>query len=413
MNDYKQFFRQYPIFFKYFLGDFVGKVADQYFNILLPFLIFTFTQDTLLLGLCLGLNAIGRIIMLPIGGVITDRFQPQKFLFLNNIVQAIGLAIILLLGSSINIYSVAIIALVFGLSDGLSLPAGIAVIPKMIQKQDLLRANSLVQGLEQLTGMIGVLIAGFVIAKIGINAGVIGGLILYIIAAISYSLILNIKLPQSDTKLNWIDDIKAGFLEVKRNSVIKTTLLFSITSNIFVNGCLTIGLLLLFKNKFGVGADFYSWIGVFFAIGFLIGLPLVSRIKKVAFPGKFILLFSFIYFLVFLLLATLPNIWLIFATLTLTGIVVAFDAAINTTWVQLSTSSTIMGRIASFQVFAAIAVDPIGQALASFFGQYNVEWIFYISGFGYLLAAILNYIFNPTMRKRFDLEFDKSAKLQS
>lgn len=410
MNDYKQFFKQYPIFLKYFLGDFVGKVADQYFNILLPFLIFTFTQDPLLLGLCLGLNAIGRIVMLPIGGVITDRFQPQKFLFFNNIIQAIGLIIILWLGSNINIYSTGLIALVFGFSDGLSLPAGIAVIPKMIQKQDLLKANSLVQGLEQLTGMVGVLLAGFIIARLGINTGVIGGLILYIIAAISYSLILNIKLPQSDTKLNWLDDIKAGFVEVKNNDVIKTTLLFSMTSNIFVNGCLTIGLLLLFKNKFGVGADYYSWIGVFFAIGFLIGLPLVSRIKKVAFPGRLILLFSSIYALVFILLGTLPNIWMIFGTLTLTGIVVAFDSAINTTWVQLSTSSNIMGRIASFQVFAAIAVDPIGQAMASFFGQYNITWIFFISAIGYLAAAILNYLFNPTMRQRFDLEFGKSIK---
>jgi MFS family permease len=345
--------------------------------------------------------------MLPIGRVITDRFQPQKFLFLNNTIQSIGLVIILWLGSSVNRYSVGIISLIFGLVDGLSLPAGIAVIPKMIQKQDLLKANSLVQGLEQLTGMVGVLIAGFVIAKLGINAGVVVGLILYIIASISYSLILNIKLPQSDTKLNWIQDIKAGFTEVKQNAVIKTTLFFSITSNIFVNGCLTIGLLLLFKNKFGVGADYYSWIGVFFALGFLIGLPLVSRIKKVAFPGRLILLFSSLYSVVFILLGTLPNIWMIFATLTLTGIVVAFDSAINTTWVQLSTSTAVIGRIASFQVFAAIAVDPIGQAMASFLGQYNIEWIFYVSAIGYLGAAILNYLFNPTMRKRFDLDFDK------
>jgi MFS family permease len=135
MNDYKQLFKQYPIFFKYFLGDFVGKLADQYFNILLPFLIFTFTQDPLLLGVCLGLNAIGRIVMLPIGGVITDRYQPQKFLFLNNIIQAIGLIVILLLAAKLNIYSVGLVALIFGLADGLSLPAGIAVIPKLIKRR--------------------------------------------------------------------------------------------------------------------------------------------------------------------------------------------------------------------------------------------------------------------------------------
>jgi MFS family permease len=255
--------------------------------------------------------------------------------------------------------------------------------------------------------MIGVLLAGFVIARFGVSFGLVGGIILYSISAISYSFILNVRLPQSDTKLNWFQDIKAGFSEVRRNAVIKTTLLFSITSNIFVNGCLTIGLLLLFKNKFGVGADYYSWIGVFFALGFLIGLPLVSRIKKVAFPGRLILLFSSLYSVVFILLGTLPNIWFIFATLTLTGIVVAFDSAINTTWVQLSTSTAVIGRIASFQVFAAIAVDPIGQAMASFLGQYNIEWIFYVSAVGYLGAAILNYLFNPTMRQRFDLEFSK------
>ena len=87
-------------------------------------------------------------------------------------------------------------------------------------------------------------------------------------------------------------------------------------------------------------------------------------------------MFSCFYSIVILLLGILPNIWMIFVVLTLTGIVVAFDSAINTTWVQLSTTATIMGRIASFQVFAAIAIDPVGQGMASFIGKYNVELIF-------------------------------------
>jgi MFS family permease len=404
----KQFFKDYPIFFRYFVADFVGKVADQYFLILLPFLIFTITNDTFLLAATLGANAVGRILMLLFGGVIVDRFRPQVFLFGNNLIQFLGLIGVLLLQNAgqLNLWNIGFIALIFGLTDGISLPATSGMIPRLVKKEDLLKANSFIQGLEQLTGILGPVMAGLIIARLGLGAGVIGGIILYAISSVVYFTILHLKTElEHHDKLHWLNDMKKGVDAVRNNPVVLTNIIFTATSNIFLAGSITIGFLLLLRDKFGLGADFYSLTGVFFSLGFVIGFPLVSRIKKIAYPGRMAMLFSFIYFIVFLLFATLPNVWLIMGTLTIVGIVAAFDSTISTTWVQSTTPVEVMGRIAAFQVFAMIAVDPVGSAIAGFTAKYGVEKIFYVAAFGYLIIAGLNFVFNPVLRKRYDLDF--------
>jgi MFS transporter, DHA3 family, macrolide efflux protein len=404
----KQFFKDYPIFFRYFIADFVGKVADQYFLVLLPFLIFTVTNDTALLAITLAASAIGRILMLPFGGVIVDRFRPQIFLFGNNVIQFFGLILVLALNyyGMLNLWNIGITALIFGLTDGISLPATSGMIPRLVKKEDLLKANSFIQGLEQLTGVLGPILAGFTIARLGLGWGIAGGIALYLISSIGYFTILYLKteLEQHDT-LHWFNDIKKGIDAIKDNPVVLTNIIFTATSNIFLAGSITIGFLLLLRDKFGLGADFYSLTGVFFSLGFVIGFPLVGRIKKIAYPGRMAMLFAAIYCIVFLLFATLPNVWMIMATLTVVGIVVAFDSTISTTWVQSTTPVAVMGRVAAFQVFAMIAVDPVGSAIAGFTAKYGVEKIFYVAAIGYLVIAGLNFIFNPVLRKRYDLDF--------
>ena len=409
---YLQFLKKYPIFFRYFIGDFFGKVADQYFIILFPFLILAINNDTTALALVLSMNAIGRIIMLPFGGIMADRYKPQQFLFGNNILQFMGMWLFLYLFQSeqLSILFLAFMALFYGLADGISLPASLSIVPKLIKKEDLLKANSLTQGLEQVTGILGPVLAGLLIANFGIQMGLVGALVLYLVSATSYFSILSLptETPQP-TKLHWWNDFKQGYQNVKENPVVLTTLIFSATSNIFIMGTVTIGFILLLRQKFGLGADYYSYTGLFFSIGFLIGFPFVARLKKIAYPGRMVILFYFFYFLVFIGFAWAPNVWILLALLVPTGIVVAFDATIGNTWVQSTTPVQVIGRVASFQVFAFIAVDPIGQTLAGFLAKFGVEVIFYVAAFGSLAVALINFVLNPVLRKRYDLDFTQES----
>jgi MFS family permease len=406
-----ELFKKNSIFTRFFLGDFLGKVADQYFIVLLPFIALSIIDNPIVLSAILICNAIGRIIMLPFGGILSDRFRPQLLLFANNFIQSAGLIILLLtwfVGSQ-NLILLGIVALVFGITDGVSLPAGGSITPRIVEKKDLLKANGLISGVEQLTAILGSVLAGFVIAKGGILGGIICSLVIYILSAFSYGTILNIKTEDSSkkkNKLSWWQDFKEGVQEARQNGVVRTVLIFSSTSNIFVTGAVSIGLLLLFKNKFGLGSDIYGLSALFFGLGFFLGLPFLNKLKRIKYPGKFIFLTSFLYLLVFITFALASSVWVIFLALTICGVVVLFDSTITNTWLQTSINSQILGRISSLIIFATIAVDPVGQALAGFIASYNIEATFWIAGFGMLFVAILNYIFNPIMRKRFDLGFD-------
>jgi MFS family permease len=406
-----QLLKKYKTFTRYFLSDFFGKIADQYFIILLPFMSLFISNNPFDLSLILMCNAVGRIIMLPFGGVLVDRFRPQLFLLSNNLFQFLGCLILLFSWNYNlnNLYLLGFIALIFGLTDGISLPAGGSIVPRLVKQEDLLQANGLVSGVEQLTGIIGALAGGFAIAQLGISKAIFGSVILYLVSSIGYSTIINLKTENTknlESKYkNWLQDFLEGWNEVKKNGVVSTVLIFNATSNIFVMGSVSIGLILLFKERFGVGADVYSLVGVFFGIGFILGLPLLNRLKKIEYPGRFTLCFAFLYMLAFFIFATASAIWIIMLTLVLIGVVALFDSTITSTWIQTYTDTKILGRVSSFLAFANVAVDPVGQALAGFLASYRVEYIFWVGGVGFMLIAILNYAFNPTMRKKFDLNF--------
>ena len=398
------------IFARFFLGDFLGKVADQYFAILLPFMALSIVDDPMVLSIVLIFNGVGRIVMLPFGGILSDRFKPQILLFSNNFIQSFGLAIFLIswLFGLQNLVLLGFLALVFGLTDGISLPATSSITPRIVEKKDLLKANGIISGVEQLTAILGSVLAGFVVAKWGILGGIICSLVIYMLSTFSYWTIFDLNIEHSSKKntRSWWHDFKESIHEIKQNSVVRTVLIFNSTSNIFVTGTVSIGLLLLFKNKFGLGSDFYSLCVLFFGLGFILGLPLLNKLKQVRYPGRFIVLFSILYSLVFITFALASSVWVIFPTLIICGVIVLFDSTITSTWIQTSINKQILGRISSFVIFATIAVDPIGQALAGFVAAYSIEATFWLAGISIVLITMLNFIINPTMRARFDLRFE-------
>src|SRR5690606_38835097 len=99
------------------------------------------------------------------GGSLADKVPPQIILRAGNIAQALGLGVILfaLVSNSLTLPLLFVIAGLFGLVDAFSSPASMSAIPRIVPKNMLLKANSLVQGGEMFIFMAGSLLAGIVL----------------------------------------------------------------------------------------------------------------------------------------------------------------------------------------------------------------------------------------------------------
>jgi MFS transporter, DHA3 family, macrolide efflux protein len=308
----KSILKRNPHFRTFFVADTFGKIADSYFLLLLPFLLKDLTQTGFALGLALATNALTKGLVSFYGGVLADRFEPQKILAWHNFAQMLTLVFFsyLLYSDQQSTYVVFLISAMFGILDGFASPASTSAAAKIVDRKDLLEANSYTQGLEQLTAIIGPVCAGLVTAKFGMLSGVIGGVVLYGLSTIFFGLIYKQTLVQHTnliSQMQPLQQIKYGLKIARKNSIVKISMLILLLNNLFITGPAVIGLVLLYEKRFELGADIYAYSGVLFSFGFLIGVFLVKCLIAAYSPSKLLLCIYFLYGVCLIGIGFAPN----------------------------------------------------------------------------------------------------------
>ncbi len=97
------------------------------------------------LGWVMVATTVPRILFMSIGGVIADRFSRSTILFLSDFSRALLVAgmVLLLLFDGLSFWILTIFALLFGTLDAFFWPARDALLPSIVEKEQLTRANSL------------------------------------------------------------------------------------------------------------------------------------------------------------------------------------------------------------------------------------------------------------------------------
>ena len=397
--------RRRPNFGLFFAADTLAKVADSYFLLLLPFLLADLTGSGTVLGLVLALNGLARGLASLYGGVLADRYQPQRILLWNNALQALGLAgLALFLFSRQTLVLPALILLStgFGVIDGVAAPASQAAGSKIVPPEDLLEANSYLQGLEQLTAIAGPVLAGWLLATQGTTTAVIVGTGLYLLSVFGLAPLYKRNLLWQAEVLGHHTSFRKQFLEgltaARSNRIVQASLGLLIINNLLITGPVVLGLLLLYQTRFGYGADVYAYSGVLFSLGFLVGVPLVTKLTKRFKPSRILLTVYCTYAVCLSIIGWAPHLAWIMVAYFLVGPAVALDTSITSTWQQSAISNRLTGRVGSLAAIAALALDPLSQALTGWGSDWSVAGVFYASGWGLLGGFLLLYGYFEELR---------------
>src|SRR6185312_12233631 len=119
-----------------FGGSTISMLGDQFTLVALPWLVLKLTGNPAALGLVLAAMALPRALFMLIGGAMVDRLSPRR---------------VLLAARGANAWLVYLIALGIGLSTAFAYPAGSAILPQLVRKDQLQPANALVMGMRQLS----------------------------------------------------------------------------------------------------------------------------------------------------------------------------------------------------------------------------------------------------------------------
>ena len=148
------------------IGQGTSLLGDQFSMIAFPWLVLQLTGDPLALGLVMALMSIPRALFMLVGGAVTDRLSSRAVMLASDAIRlvmtlAVGL---LALNGHIQMWTVYAMALISGTVSGFFMPASGSIMPALVDKDDLVGANSVFQGTAQLTNFLGPVLAGGLIA---------------------------------------------------------------------------------------------------------------------------------------------------------------------------------------------------------------------------------------------------------
>ena len=151
---------QSPSFALLWTGQAISSLGDGAFNTAVAWQVLLLTGSATIMGLVVLAQTLPMLLFLLIGGVAADRFHRQRVMFWSDSSRAIAILGIALLGAThlLQIWHLVLLSLYLGTVRGFFSPAYTALIPNLVEKEELASANALTELSSQLYTLLGPLL---------------------------------------------------------------------------------------------------------------------------------------------------------------------------------------------------------------------------------------------------------------
>lgn len=402
------------------VGQGVSLLGDQFYLIALPWLVLQLTGDAFAMGMVLALAGIPRALFMLVGGALTDRFSPRLVMLVSNIVRMILVALLMLLVLTelTKLWMLYIFALAFGLMDAFFFPSSSAIVPLLVDKEQLQTANALIHGTAQLSQFAGPVLAGLMIALLagesvqaagaseiipetqGIGIAFGFDALTFLISAITLWMI-NISKPQEETSKvsNVLASTLEGVMVAWNNVTLRTLFLLFPAMTLLVNGPIIVGIPVLADSRLPEGAAAFGIIMSAFGGGALLGTALAGMLPKPAPQRLGTLLMVLLSTLgIELALLGMTSFTFIAALVVLAmGIANGYFVIQFVTWLQSRTPRALLGRMMSLMMFSTVGLHPVSTSLTGALIKLNITALFVAAGTLMTILSLLA-VLNPAVR---------------
>jgi MFS family permease len=345
------------------------------------------------------ISGIGLARFLPIiflsliAGVAADRFNRRKMTIVTQICLGLVAMILGLMTAweSISIWLIFGLMVVQSVAVAFDIPARQALIPSLVQREDLASAYSLTSIASKVGGILGPGISGIVIAYFGLQW-------VYWINAVSFLAVIfalvamgdfpSINLSTSTTFKTTIGDIRDGINFIKNSPVIFSAMILDFFGSFFSSA----NTLLPFvaRDILHVGPIEYGWLSSSQSIGtLLIGLY-ISQKRNLKRQGMTIAISVVLFGMATILFGLSTSFWLTMLALILIGFFDGWSSIIRNTLRQLLTPDEMRGRMMSITQIFFKGGPQLGEVESGLVAQLFGPAISIISGgIGCVVASLV------------------------
>lgn len=381
----------------------ISNLGDGFMGAAFPLLVASITREPLLVA---GATLVGRLpwlLFALLSGALVDRMDRKRVMVITDSLRAVGVSLLAagVLVGDVGLVTIYAIAFGLGVAETFFDTSAEAIIPKIVETDQLPKANGRLQALEFVGGALAGPPLGALLFAVAVSLPFFVDGASFALAAILIALIPGTYRSERTVEASLGKDINEGLRWLWGQKVLRTLVLMAGVINLLFFGILAT-FVLFAQDILGVGDVGYGLLLSVVGLGGLMGALAAPRIVEAIGPGNTIRMVMAASATLTLVFGLLSDVWI-------SGVVLFMWAFLTTGWNVVSvtlrqtlTPDELRGRVSGSARLMAWGTQPLGAllggVLASALGL-RAPYFLAAIGFAVTLAITWSIISNRTLEE--------------
>lgn len=345
------------------IGTWMDPVAESW-------LVYRLTGSSLLLGTVAFAGQIPILLLVPVGGIVADRYDRRSILIVSQSLTMVLTFIlaVLTLTHVVQPWHVIVLAALMGLVSAFDIPARQAFMADMVPREDLVNAIALHSAIFNGARVIGPALAGIIVAEIGEGWCFFANALSFLAVIAGLLIMTPVPRERQTNKGSPAQSISGGFLFVVRTAPVRAFML--LLGLITLTGVPCVVLMPLFAGQILHGGA--KGLGLLMGasgLGALCAAITLATRKSVSGLERWIAAACTSFGLALILFSFSRIFWFSAMMMILLGFSVTVEMGLSSTFIQSMVPDHLRGRVMAVSTITLMGMAPLGALLAGSLGH--------------------------------------------
>ena len=259
------------------IGQLTSQLADRIFVYVLMVLIYQSTHSNLGVSLPLLAFGIPSVLIAPWAGILADRFNRKWILVVSDLLRGLLILLIIPLIAKSLLWIFVVSLLVYTAAQFFA-PAETSSIPELVEKHNLIVANSLFMITWMASSVVGLGLGAPIVNLLEEKQTLVVSAVLYFVSTGAILFIPIKPVEQKLVKNHVLADIRTGFEFIRRNQIVRVALfkLFVAAAAVATLSVLAISYA---SDVLRIGERNFGYLIIVIAAGMLVGMFTLEKLR--------------------------------------------------------------------------------------------------------------------------------------
>lgn len=377
----------------------VSGIGDVLYTVGIMVTIFERSGSALQAAGVMAATLLPIFLLSPVAGAIIDRHSCRRVMVMADLVRAtlVSLLLVFTWSGPLNLWLVYLVVAGLGAMTAFYTPARLAILPAVVNRDQLAKANGIMSGTVQGTQAFGYILGGFLVVWVSLRALVLLDLLTFLASAVLISAI-HLGVTERERRTQQAPDVslwqsvKDGARYLRHHELARTLVTMEWLEHV-PHGVWTSALMLVFVEQ-ALNAEPQVWglqNGAFYT-GVMLGAVLATAVSGIImrWPGRIIIINAFLMGLLTIVYVQTASVTVTIVISIMYGPTFALRDVAQNTLLQTSVDEDKLGRVYSLREMGWNVVFLLsGLAYAALVDLgVPVRAVYMLAAVGYLLTAV-------------------------